>query len=138
MPLTDREKEKVRYHMGYLGVASAASIQFGMPSGQQTLFLLENAMSNLMEVSIDRVRRLIDVLESLETTMIEAQGRLTTSSIEEIKFRDAEPQRLEQEYVRWAQRLSDVLGVPLYPLSQRFAAGVGNTPGGSAGNIPVV
>jgi hypothetical protein len=65
--------------------------------------------------------------------MIAAQGRLAVKKVEEIEMRPDEPDALEEEYTRWAQRMVDIFGVPLYPLSPRFA----NAGGVKAGSIPV-
>ncbi|KKK54507.1 hypothetical protein LCGC14_3083990, partial [marine sediment metagenome] len=45
MPLTEAEKERVRYHLGYLQVSAAASIQLGIPRPLQTVFLLEQGLN---------------------------------------------------------------------------------------------
>jgi hypothetical protein len=45
---TPQEKEKIRYHSGYLNAQPAASIQLGVPRPVQTLFLIEDAMDRLL------------------------------------------------------------------------------------------
>ena len=44
MALTAEERQQVRYHLGFVSVFPAASINFGMPRPIQTLFLVEQAM----------------------------------------------------------------------------------------------
>ena len=39
MALTEAEKERVRYHLGYLGVSDAASLNFGIPASRQNAVL---------------------------------------------------------------------------------------------------
>jgi hypothetical protein len=126
MALTDAEKERVRYHLGYLGVQPAASIQYGLPKPIQTLFLVETAMSNIMAVSEERVRKILGILDDLEDKLVEAQDRLAADKLEELVLRRGEPDLLEAEYNRWAGRLADILGVPLYPYASRFREGGGN------------
>ena len=51
--LTEEEKERVRYHLGYMetsfgGNQTAASLQFGIPRPVQTMFLVEEAIQNLL------------------------------------------------------------------------------------------
>lgn len=133
MPLTDTEKERVRYHLGYLAVQPAASLSFGIPRPIQTVFLLETAMNNIIEVSCDRVRSIVRTMECIEQKLTEALDRLAVERIDEITIRDGEPDRLEREYGRWGGRLADMLGVPFYPYSNRFK----NVGGVMAGNIPV-
>jgi hypothetical protein len=131
---TPQEKEKIRYHSGYLNAQPAASIQLGVPRPVQTLFLIEDAMDRLLpNGSEDRVRKIICILDGIEDRMIAAQGRLAVKKVEEIEMRPDEPDALEEEYTRWAQRMVDIFGVPLYPLSPRFA----NAGGVKAGSIPV-
>lgn len=131
MALTAQEKARVRYHMGYLGVQPAASIQFGIPRPIQTVFLLETAMNNIIAEHEGIVRDLINKLDVTEERIFQSQMRLAAIQLGEIKLRDDEPGQLEGEYTRWAQRLADTLGCPLYAYAQRFKTGV------VAGSIPV-
>lgn len=133
MPLTSQDRERIRYHLGYINVQPAASITFGVPRPQQTLFLVETAMSNVLEETIPRVRRMASILDEIECRLIDAQERLKATRMGEISLRADEPDALEKEYLRWAQRLADVLGVPLYAYSARFSS-VGMR---RAGNVPV-
>lgn len=132
MPLTDAEKERVRYHMGYLEVQPAASIQFGIPRPLQTVFLLETAMNNLIESATDRVRRVLKIMDDIELKLVESQERLAAIRLGDITLRDSEPDQLEREYVRWGHRLADILGTPIYPYSTRYA-----NAGRRVGSIPV-
>jgi hypothetical protein len=131
MPLTVAEKERVRYHLGYPAVQPAASINFGIPRPMQTAFLVESAMGYLLEEACDRVRCLVKTLDETECRIRQSQGHLAAARIGNLETRENEPVLLEQEYVRWAKRLADELGVPLYPYSARFQGVFG------AGNIPV-
>lgn len=138
--LTEAEKERVRYHLGYMGTSfggnqAAASLSFGIPRPVQTMFLVEDAIQVLLtnELVCQRVRRVLAVLDGIEEKLAAATCQLGVESVGDIKLRGAEPGRtvtdmLEREYVRWAKRLADILGVPLYPYSDRFAAkGPGRT-----------
>ena len=131
--LSDTEKERVRYHMGYLGVQGAASIQFGIPRPIQTVFLLESAMNNLISASEGRVREILGRLDVTEERIFAAQERLQVKRVEGVEMREDEPGQLENEYVRWAKRLADGRGCMLYPYSSRFREANAVT----AGSIPV-
>jgi len=125
MPLNNDEREAVRYHLGYLGVQSSASIQLGIPRPVETLFLVEEAMDQLREQAVPRVRSILGVLESIEDKMICAQDRLAAErlgnmTLRGIKAGETEADGLENEYTRWAGRMADILGVPFYPGSRRF------------------
>ena len=133
MPLDDSEKERVRYHLGYLEVSPAASIQFGIPRPLQTVFLVETAMQNLIENATNRVRSIISVMDGIEQKLVEAQDRLAAIQLDSLKLRENEPDMLEREYVRWGMRLADLLGAPIYPYSQRYRQYMGTR----SGSIPV-
>lgn len=133
MALNAAEKERARYHLGYLGTAPAASIQLGIPRPLQTVFLVEDALNSLTSESEDRVRRILRIMDGVECKLCEAQDRLAAKQLDALQLRDNEPDQLEREYVRWGQRLADVLGVPLYPYSNRYR----NAGGTAAGSIPV-
>ena len=136
--LTDEEKERIRYHLGYLETSLAPSIQFGIPRPLQTLFLVEDAIQLLINpFAIERVRRVLFELDQIEQQISCVRVQLMAEQLGDIKLRSAEPGRtvtdlLEGEYTRWAKRLADILGVPLYWYSSRFKGR------GGAGSIPVV
>lgn len=134
MPLNDSEKERCRYHLGYLEVSPAASLSYGIPRPLQTVFLVETAMNNLIEGACDRVRRILKVMDDIEIKMVEAQDRLAAIQLDTLKLREQEGDQLEHEYVRWGWRLADILGVPIYAYSQRYA----KFSGVKAGSIPVM
>lgn len=136
-PLDRQEKARVRHHTGYPEVQPAASMQFGLPKPLQTAFLLESAMENLMPEAVPRVREILQICDDLEQQMINAQCALKVDGVGTIKMAgSADPKarlvtdRLESEYVRWAMRLVDIFGVPLYPFSERFRKAR------SGGNVP--
>lgn len=133
MPLDDAEKERVRYHLGYPEVQPAASIQFGVPKPIQTAFLVEQAMNNLIDAALPRVRSIIKIMDDVETKLVEAQDRLAAIQLSDLKLRDDEPSQLEKEYVRWGYRLADIVGAPIYAYSTRYRMMLG----ASAGSIPV-
>jgi hypothetical protein len=133
LALTPSERERTRYHLGYLNTGIAGSIQFGLPRPVQTLFILEDAMSIMTDDSaVGRVRQHLKILDDIECRMVSAQSRLAAQQLGEITLRDNEPDLLENEYYRWAGRLADQLGVPFYAYSNRFKGR-----GPTSGSIPV-
>jgi hypothetical protein len=132
MPLSDADKERARYHLGFLAVQPAASISYGIPKPIQTLFLVEVAMNNLLEAAVPRVLRVLGILDGVETKLVEAQDRLAADALGDLKLRKEETDMLEAEYRRWGFRLADILGVPVYAFSNRYKGG-----GVRAGNVPV-
>lgn len=135
--LTDYEKERVTYFLGY-PTQTAASIQFGTARPVQTAFLVQLALAEVdSQGAIDRIRKCLHILTDIEAKIEAATCSLQVEAVGGIKMRGADegktyPDLLEREFVRWAGRLADILGVPFYPFSLRFAGVAG---GGV--NIPV-
>lgn len=125
--LTDQDKERARYHLGYMETSFAASLQLGIPRPVQTIFLLEQALGLLVNAyAVARVRKMLGYLDGIEDRMMCALPTLVAAQLGEMKLHPLAsqgkllPDSLEHEYVRWAKRLADVLGVPIYPYSARF------------------
>jgi hypothetical protein len=136
-PLTEEEKERVRFALGYPGTTfggeqAAAGIAFGISIPLQTAFLLEEAIQVLLTnpYAVDRARRILKTLDDIEQRLAAAGCVLVAEKVGEITLRGAKagetyPDLLEREYRRWAQRLADHLGVPLYPFSEKLRPGAG-------------
>ena len=116
--LNENEKSRCRRHLGYPETNSISVYAMGTILPMQGLFLLESQMDALSANGADRVRQLIDLLDKMEAKMIKAACYLTVDRIGEIQMRPAAGSQgtdlLEIQYLRWAKRLSDVLGVPYY------------------------
>jgi hypothetical protein len=128
------ERERIRYHMGYLNVQPAASITYGLPAPIQTLFVVELSMDKILPEAEDRVRKLLTILDGIECKEVDGQDYLVAAQLEQLTIREDHIDKLEWEYCRWAARLADTLGAPLYPGAAKFRklfAAVG------AGSIPV-
>ena len=133
MPLSAGEKQRIRYHLGYPSLSTAASLQFGQPALTQTNFLVESSLNRLLEESLDQVRSITLVMDGIETKLIEAQDRLAAIQLEDLHLREDETDKLEAEYRRWGYRLADIVSCPVYPFSRRYAGGSGNM----VQNIPI-
>lgn len=120
MALTTDERSRVRHHLGYPNVAPAAAIQYGVVRPMQTLFLVESAMDKILPEAEDRVRQYLSLLDDIECKMAASVDYLVASAVEGVTLRPDAQDAMEREYVRWAQRLSDEIGAPLYALAPRF------------------
>ena len=128
--LTEDEKARCRRHMGFPEVAAVSVYAMGMVIPMQGAFLLEAALSSQTQYSAERVRQLLGILDGFEAKMLKAACYLTVESIGDIKMRGAQSgmtstDLLRREYISWAKRLSDTLGVPYYPYAEMFQ-GSGN------------
>lgn len=116
------EKEQIRYHMGYLNVAAAASLQFGLPAPVQMLFIVESAMDKILPEAENRVRTIISDMETIECQMREGREFLVANRLGDMELRKEHINQLEEEYFRWANRLAGQMGVPLYLYAEKFKA----------------
>lgn len=126
--LSEQDRERIRYHLGYLNTDPVSSIQLGFPASGQHGFLVERAMEYIRGEAVSRVLRVVSELDSIECQMAESRQRLKAQQLGEIKIRNTNEEQtegdlLEREYVRWARRLADQLGVVPNPLSSRFNSG---------------
>lgn len=127
--LTEAEKSRIRTHLGYnSAVAPVASIQLGFPASSQSAFMVEFAMNNLLPEACGYIRKCLAQLDGLDDQLGEAQGFLQVDKVGEITLSESATDRIEKEYVRWAQRLADSMGVPLNPNCARFRHLAGGGP----------
>jgi len=127
MSLSDTEKVRIRYHLGYPNVTAIASLNAGIPIPLQTLFLVENAMDRVIDEALPIVRTHIQTLDNIECQLVEGQRNLAVNRLGDMEIRREHLDQLEGEYRRWANRLADTLGVPLYPYSSKLkSTRVGN------------
>lgn len=119
--LTDPEKERVRYHLGYLNVSIATAIALGVPDASQLQFIVEAAMNNLLVDAEPGVRRAIQELDCIEDQLSAFRSSLEVSQAGNTKMRGPEAlMELEQQYRWWGQRLADTLGTPTNPFSMTW------------------
>ena len=134
--LTDEDKSRCRYHLGYLLSTTAASLIAGISQPIQTVFILEQALNNIrLSDAVRRVRDLLCKIDAIEQALfnsgIERSGVAELGDMKLHPLRNKgqlETDTLELEYRRWTDRLADVLGVPKYPYAQR------NRPRGGPGS----
>lgn len=134
MALTIFEKTRATYHLGYPVLHSAGAMNLGIPVAMQTQFVLDLSLNLVTVDAEDQIRRVLQVLDNLECKLVSAQDRLAASKLGELTLERSdgvETDLLENEYYRWASRLSDILGAPLYPFSVRFKGRGGGV------NVPV-
>lgn len=126
--LSKEEKARIRHHMGYLNVDPVMSIQLGVPAASQPMFLVEGAMERIPPSAIGIVRDIVAQLDSIDCKIREAPDFELASELGSLKLRDNYLGRLQEHYLHWANRLSDILGAPLNPFSARW---------GAAGTVPL-
>lgn len=140
-PLSDDEKTRIRYHLGYVGITDPTALLAGLPVSSQTLYVLERNLNNVMPYALPHVRRLLGILDATETRLVEAQERLSVASVDEVELRGitegaTETDALEREVFRFATRLADLLGARVNPESSRFSRFLRS--GGGGVNVRIV
>lgn len=130
MALSDPEKARIRYHLGYAGTTDAASMTMGAPSSRQENFMIESAMDRVQLDGEPILRDLLAECEAVEKEMKCARKQLAVAKVGRTELRSNEAGKsitdsYEREHTRWAQRLAEHLGTPLGPFSRRFNQSAG-------------
>lgn len=130
--LTEEEKARIRYHLGYPQTDPVASIQLGVPRASQPMFLVEGQMNRIPDSAIALVRRCVANCDATDQRILECQERMAARRADEIDLNENEADMLRKEYRFWVQRLADILGAPINPFAAAFTAGA------SPLNVPVL
>lgn len=128
--LSQEEKTAVLLHMGYQAQQlAAASITLGIPAATQPQFLVAMALERIPESSVGRLRMFLANLARIEQRLMEIVEQVDADKVDNIVINKDATGALEAEYNRWVQRLSNLLGAPVNPYSERYAttAGVGRS-----------
>lgn len=122
--LSNEEKARILYHLGYTVVNAVSIFTLGVPAVGQPLYLAYSMLDRIPESSLQQVRRIVVVLDKIEQAKIDGLDYLVASQIDgEIQIDDRLQDKLDVEYTKWAQKLSDATAAPLSPYSARFGLG---------------
>lgn len=133
--LTDADKERARYHLGYMEVVVASSFAFGIPQATELQFMFESAITRIRPEAEFRVVAILDKLDEIECLLFRSSQELFAKRAGDLEPNLSQPDDVERELVRWACQLAQMLGVTPYPFSQRFQQLMNM--GGRAGNVRV-
>lgn len=131
--LTEEEKARIRYHLGYPQTDRVASVQIGVRDFGQNLFLVDAQMDRIPVAVIGIVRNLVQILDQTEANIIDAQAFLVARAAGEVDINPDHIRQLREEYANWARKLADTLGAPINQYAAAFQ-GVG----AMSMNIPIV
>lgn len=127
---------RARKHLGYTAARPGVGLAFGYPVLTDPQFLFESAIQNVHPDNMADVVAFLDTLDKIECRAREVSAAGAPAiSAEDVKPNLEQPQWLEDEAVRWAGRLAELLGCPVCPWATRFAKLAGG--GGNVGNVRV-
>ena len=133
--LSEADKERARYHLGYMEVVVASSFAFAIPQATELQFMFESAITRVRPEAEFRVRAILDKLDEIECRLFRSSEELFAKRAGDLEPNLSQPDDVERELVRWACQLAQMLGVTPYPFSQRFRSL--SELGGRAGNVAV-
>lgn len=121
--LTDEEKARIKYHLGYPQTDPVSSIVLGQRAFGQTSFMVDSAMDRIPTSVIGIVRQLVQILDLTEANIIDAQSFLVASAAGEVDINPNHIPNLEEQYAKWAKKLADTLGCPVNQYAAAFQGG---------------
>lgn len=117
MPLTPREKVRIKFHLNYPVQSNLRSMQAGLPTVVESNWQIEATLqSPLEEETIDVVR---DCLSQLEDILFrdfpDARLEHKAEQLEELRLNMKHTTMLAQDYQMWQGQLAKALCVPVNP-----------------------
>lgn len=124
MAFTEDEKARIRHHLGYPSWSSlASSINLGIPTGVQPLYLVEQAFERLLPGGEEVVRFDLCQCDAVEAQMGKARSRMAVRSADKVTFANDETEKLEKSLQRWVQKLASDMGCVVNPYDQSNGGG---------------
>lgn len=121
--LSEEEKKRILYHLGYGLVNVASLFTLGMPAMSEPLYIAASAINHIPVSAIQLVREVVAVLDKIDRADVEDIDYIPAASIGELELAVDRQDRIKIKRRDWAQRLSDILIAPLNPYSDRFGGG---------------
>lgn len=120
MALTQEERARIRYHLGFPNVGNQTILALGVPAAGHPAFLLETTMNNVLPEAEPTLRGLIKQCDCVEAQLADARSRLKASVAGNVVLRGPEElEALEDQYDYWTDALVDVFGVNKNPFSKK-------------------
>lgn len=139
--LTQEERAKTRYYLGYPNLESRYILSLGLPMTYPTALLLEENMRSVLDTfSYTIMQGIIAKLDISRCKISAAQDRLAVTEIAyAVKINNKEINQLWREDYRLCQQLARLLAVPIYshPWGPPECAQSG-TNSNASGDIPII
>ena len=120
MPLSNEEKSRIYYHLGWPQVDALAVIQFGMPAMSQPMWLIATALERVQEVALPKLREVLKECDDCEKLLSKSRKYLVAESLGELKLRAGHQGLIRKEYQDWVNKVCDILGATMNVYSARF------------------
>lgn len=117
--LTQEERARIRYHLGYPNVVAYATFALGTPQSFEGLFAIDSAFDKVNPHALPNVRELLARCDETEAQRFEFQPDLEVSKVCDIELRPDAQQRLWNQYDYWRNGLANQLGVYCNPFDKR-------------------
>lgn len=121
--LSDEEKSRIYYYLGYPVAVDVSTIMLGLPAVAQTYFIVRGQVDKIPEAAVGLVRNCLVVLDGIEAQLVEAQTYFSASRVDSISINDNHAHKLDEELRKWALKLAELLGAPINVYSTRFQSG---------------
>lgn len=123
--LTEPQRARIGYHLGYPGITQATALALGVPAASHTRFILESALGRLLPDWEPLVLRALEQCECIDAQLVDCRRqRIQVTTVDTITLRGRdELEDLEDQYDLWTDKLADLLGCVKNPFSQLHARG---------------
>ncbi len=120
MAITDQERARTRYHLGFPNVGNQTILALGVPAAGQPSFLLEATMGNILPEAEPTFRSVLNQCDCIESQLADARKRVSVSTAGGVVLRGREElEDLEDQYDYWTDALVDIFGVNKNPFSKK-------------------
>lgn len=133
MPISDLDRARTRFHMGYPATSPVTTMAQGLPINLDGIFILDANLGNLREEGIEPLRRILDIMDTiLFGAIVESVDRFAVKQLGSITTNPDESKLLDKRLFDFACILADQVRAPLYAGCQRYrpfimgAGGVSN------------
>lgn len=117
--ISENDKVRARFHLGYLNVEQAQTFVLGIPAAVQTTYMIEGALNRILPQALDKFIELLDRLDCVECELWGGMDLASVNKIAEIEVNPTRRKELAGYYQVARQGLANLLGIIPNPYDQR-------------------
>lgn len=120
--VTETEKNRARYHLGYFLVESASTFALGVPAAMQTTFMVEGALDRIMTTpgAVEKFRQTLERLDCIENEIMCGIDLASVDVLDTITVNKNRLRELAKYYRLFQTALAGLLGIVPNPWDQRM------------------